>query len=730
MRGTMQLSDPGWRERVKALWRRAACAAALSVMAALCFFADAADRNPGYEIVYPADALIQNGGCVYDITAPPEPHLTAAAAHGATDDLQAFVDAYDYILALMDNGRPFDDEQVVKNPNGQYIVYLPDGVYLVSDMITYTGPTRFDAGRTDRNENVVGMKFVGQSREGTIVRLAPGSTGFDDPESPKPVFAFARPDVRFNNWACKVHGCRNLTVDVSANAGAVGIDYWSANSGLLMNVHIRADAGAGAIGLHLRIAVAAGYFQDITVDGFEYGIRSDGAERASHPVFEHITLRGQRTAAFSVGYASTTVRDLTTSTPATAVELRESSAQLVLLDSELLEGSPHNAAMHIRGSSHLFARSITVGGYGGTVRKDSFDVTMGNIDELTSYDWRCSRDGTQSMNMPIEDVPIVPFSLADSHWVKPTGHDNAAVQAAMDAGEETVYFPENAEYSFGTVRVPATVVRIDGMSHDLKGVLLIEEASPRPLIIMDAKEVTVDNRTSRTVVMLGSGQWGEIRNGGTAQKWHLCSVGQMKVHNVTNADVWGRWINAEGVRYLTINDCRWVQLGYKSERQDMPGVQIRDGSRVELLGGTFGVHNSDTLVFIDSSSEAVVVANNSGPYSATLPAIVDEGYAALYKEDFPQRTSDYWFFMFTASAPQTSPTRFEGTGYTPRAITTSPAETVLRIRQGNAEGATVYDCLGRRLPVHSAVLGVSSSKVLLVECSVPWTRRRRILVVR
>ncbi|MBD3343503.1 MAG: hypothetical protein GF401_00400 [Chitinivibrionales bacterium] len=657
----------------------------------LCF---AADRNPGYVINYPDDALIQNGGCVYDITNPPQASLTAAAGDGTTDDLQAFIDAFDHVLQLMDNGRAYNNEDVIKNPDGLYIIYLPDGIYNVTDMITYSGPTRFDEGRVDRNENVVGMKFIGQSRNGTIVRLAPNSTGFGDPQNPKAVFPFARPGVEFNNWACKVHGCRNMTIDVTSNAGAVGIDYWSANSGLIMNVLIKADPGAGAIGLHLRIAVAAGYYQDITIDGFEYGIKSDGSERASHPVFEHITLNNQRTAAFSIAEASTTIRKLTTETTAPAIELVENPAQVILLESELDGGAESNTAIDIKGNGHLFARDIVVGGYGTSVRKAGSDIVTGNISEYTSYDWRITRQSDYSMRVPIEDVPIVPFSESTAQWVKPSGYDEASVQAAMNAGKETVYFPGKTPYAFGTVTVPSTVIRIDGMSHDLDGTLRIDESSSTPLVIMDAKEVIVDNRSSRTVIMLASGQWGEIRNDGTRQKWHLCTVGQMRIENVTNAQVWGRWINAEGVRYLTVNNCQWVQMGYKSERQDMPGVQIRDNSRVELLGGTFGVHNDDTLVFVDNSSSAVILANNSGPYSSTLPAIVDEGSDALFKEDFPNRTSEYWFFMCASHSEAMTGIAGDKTLFLPESkdVDFAPA---LRITNRRPD-LSIYDLQGRR----------------------------------
>jgi len=621
--------------------------ASFSLVLMLVAMVHAGDRNPDYTITYPAGALIQNEGCVYDITNPPTPELTAGVGDGVTDDHQAFVDAIDYVLQLMDNGRPYSDEQVIKNPDGVYTIYLPNGTYKVTQPITYTGPTRFDSGRTDRNENFVGIKFVGQDRDSTIVRLAPSSPGFNNSSAPKALFVFARPDCNFNNWPAKSHGCRNLTIDVANNTGAVGIDYWSANSGFIMNVGLRADAGCGAIGIHFRIAVAAGYFQDITVDNFAYGIKSDGTERASHPVFEHITLNGQRSAAFSITAASTTIRDLLSSTSATAVELKGNSAQVILLESTLENGSSQHPALSIASTGHLFARDVSVSGYTTAIRKGAENVHAGDIEEYTSHSWRFTRDSTRSLNLPIEDVPIVPYA-EPTEWVMPDGFDGPSVQAAFNLGKPVVYFPSKTEYNTGEVTVPAHVQRIEGFGNELRGTLTIAGISEEPIVIAGLREVTINNESPRTVVLYQSGGWGEVKNNGTKQKWHLCNIGQIKIHNLTNARVWGRWINAEGVRYLTINNCEWVQMGYKSERQENPGVQIENASVAELLGGTFGVHNTSTIVRIGEQSQATILANNSGNYDATDPAIIDVGHDSLYKEEFPERTSSYRFWMLNS----------------------------------------------------------------------------------
>ena len=619
--------------------------AILSILMAVVI--QAGDRNPGYRIEYPADALIQNGGCVYDVTRPPVTHLPAAIGDGVTDDLPALRAALDYVLAQMDAGRSFEDPETGRKPAHGYIIYLPDRIYRISGSLTYSGRTRFKKG-AGRNENVVGITLVGQSREKTVLRLDRDCPGFADPAKPNAAVVFARPDCNFNNWNTRAHGCRNLTVDVTNNRGANGIDFWSANSSLMMNLKVTADPGCGKYGLHLRIAVQAGYYQDVTVESFEIGIMSEGQPRASQPVFEHVTLTGQRKAGISIAHASTTLRDLETHAAGSALVLAGDEAQVILLDS-LLNGTGNNLpAIDSEGKGHLFARNVKINGYNSCIRQEGDDIFSGDIEEFSSYPWRKTREGAETLKLPVKNVPVFAYPSV-SEWIKPAGEDTVAVQAALNASKAVVCFPSTAGYSFKTVKVPSGVKRIEGLGQETKGTLLIQEDSPDPLIVMDARGVNIVNHSKRTVVVYNT-NWGSVGNDGTEQEWFLCNIDQTKISGLSNAKVWGRWINAEGSVYFKVNNCTWAQLGYKSERQKEPGVQI-ENSGVELLGGTFGVENHGTLATISADSRAVILASNSGPYKTTEPVVIDKGGKSLKKEDFPVRSSKppYWFYMIIAN---------------------------------------------------------------------------------
>jgi hypothetical protein len=593
-------------------------------------------RSYVQKIVYPADALIQNGGSVYDVTNPPLASLPKAKGDGVADDTAAFVAAFDHVLKLMDNGRPSTGDEVVKRPAGMFIIYIPDGVYRVTDTITYSGPTRFETPGQPRDETVIGIKFIGQSRDGSIIRLAPNAAGFDNPQDPKSVVQFIRPDVKFNNWAARGHGCRNFTIDVTNNRGAVGIAYWSANNGLITNMLIRADNNAGFAGIYVRTAVLAGYIQDITIEGFDYGFLLIGEEIASCPAMEYLALIEQRIAGISVAKMSINLRNLAVSGGATAVKLTGPSAQVVVIDSDLNGGGSANHAIHHVAKSHLHLRNVSATGFAGTVAEDGqTKLALGTALEYSSLGVKYTRAGQKALNLPIKDAPVPIYDPAPEKWARPSGFDQVSVQAAFSTGKPVVYFPSNNPYDFSQVTVPATTKIIDGMSGFFSGTLTISESSVEPLFLVDMQNIVVDNKTNRTIILYQSGDI--VKNSVAGTEWYFCCTGQMNLSQFSAASVWGRWINSEGLKYLIVNNCNWVQIGYKSERQDRNAcIQVTNNSKFELLGATFGVSIDIPLLRVDSSSQVCAVMNSSRDL-APIDLIIDEGGRNYKKEDFPVR---------------------------------------------------------------------------------------------
>jgi Pectate lyase superfamily protein len=128
----------------------------------------------GEPVVFPFDSDVLN---VKDF---------GAKGDGVTDDtaaIQAALDAF---------------------PNGRRIIYLPDGIYLVSDTLIWSAGTPGNEYKR--------TTLQGQSENGAVLKLRDGMDGFTDVNNPKAViFTGLAPAQRFGN------SIRNLTVDTGFN---------------------------------------------------------------------------------------------------------------------------------------------------------------------------------------------------------------------------------------------------------------------------------------------------------------------------------------------------------------------------------------------------------------------------------------------------------------------------------------------------------------------------------
>ena len=212
------------------------------------------DDRQRENIIFPADAGVLN---VKDF---------GAEGDGVTDDTAA-------IQALLN-----------AHPNGQRIIYLPNGVYLVSGTITWPAGT---PGKGDDYKNTI---LQGQSERGVTLKLKDNAAGFTIAAKPKPViFTGTSPAQRFGN------SIRTLTVDTgNGNLEAIGIQFNASNQGSVRQVTIQSGDGEGINGLDLNFADEIGplLVKNLTVKGFQYGIRT--GFRINSQTFENITLTNQR----------------------------------------------------------------------------------------------------------------------------------------------------------------------------------------------------------------------------------------------------------------------------------------------------------------------------------------------------------------------------------------------------------------------------------------------------
>lgn len=174
-------------------------------------------------------------------------------------------------------GRVIDGEVFMTLPKETppiKIIYFPNGTYLVSDTICYTFDNLFAPQQKDYIcELCRNIHILGETKEGTIIRLADNAKGFERGAN-KPVISFNRKSVEDKDTTncAQLNTLEDITIDCGhGNEGAIGVLYVSSNCGRIENVCIK--TAGGCYGLVFDYSTE-GCFQDIEIVGFDYGIKT------------------------------------------------------------------------------------------------------------------------------------------------------------------------------------------------------------------------------------------------------------------------------------------------------------------------------------------------------------------------------------------------------------------------------------------------------------------------
>jgi polygalacturonase len=544
-------------------------------------------------IVFPADAGVLN---VKNF---------GAKGDGITDDTAA-------IQALLN-----------AHPNGQRIIYLPNGTYLVSATIAWPAGT---PGKGNEYKNTI---LQGQSEAGVTIKLKDRAAGFTIAATPKAViFTGPAPAQRFNN------SIRNLTVDTGTNnPGAIGIQFNASNQGSIRHVTIQSGDGQGVNGLDMNFADEIGplLIANLTVIGFQYGIRT--GFYLNSQTLTNITLQNQSGYGLYNTGQTVNIRGLKSDNAVTAIY--NAGGKMTVLDAAL-KGTGQAAtkpAIWNNLPRDLLVRNLKTMGYQAAIQhnKDPSQASLGSV--VSQFP-----PTPKTLNLPIKETPDVPWdNPTQNSWANVRSYgaipsdskdDTAAIQAAIDSGKTTVYFPVGSYNLTKTILIRKNVRRIVGTEAMVEvpntvnpGFKVVGGSSP--IVVFERigsgynPTPTLENASSRTLV---------IRDA-TNVSGNMTGSGDVFIENVVSnpsqtwvfnkQNVWARQFNVENTgTHITNNGGKLWILGLKTERGGTL-IDTKGGGKTELLGGLAYT----TTPGPDGTQNYPMFINNGSAISITLGEI-------------------------------------------------------------------------------------------------------------
>jgi len=553
------------------------------------------------------------------------------------------------------------------------IIYFPNGIYLVSDTVTYSlenlsniynGLPKYEMNRQ--------IHFKGESRDGVVIKLKDNCKGFGY-GTHKPVVSFMQAE---SSNLSMTNTFEDITIDIGCgNSGAVGLVFFGNNTGAVRNVVIKSSdiEHKGYAGLEVTHEIVSGcYVKNVTIDGFDYGVRCTPTRNFA--VFEHINIRNQRKTGFYIDNTIISIRDLKSDNFVTGLRVMGQQAHMVLIDSEFKGGNPLDAAVNCELGS-CFIRNVNTEGYENIVIYALENVyTNKYIEEYVSdKTYSMFPCKVKSLSLEIKETPDGEWSNNRNDWAcvddfgaKGDGKtdDTEAIQKAMNSGKKFVFFQPEKYLINGTITIPENVLRVSFMFCDfiagerLKNskntgtfrvegdsgdVLIMEDvftwekyhgfmhfidhAGKRPLVLSDL-------HTQTGAMYFNSQEGGEvyIENSG-------CTLGgdpyrDIPAYAFKGQKVWARHINPERsfCEILNDNSMLWL-MGFKTENYGTAFKTV-NGGFTEVLGGTISIGQNKDLpaVMNDNSTVSVEASTNGYSMNDIFPIAVEETQNGVTKQ--------------------------------------------------------------------------------------------------
>jgi hypothetical protein len=513
-------------------------------------------------------------------------------------------------------------------------IYFPAGTYKISSTINCIISS--GAGH-DR------MSFQGAGRGVTILQLTSNNSNFQSTTTPAGVLHLQNittngaPNDGFQNnvW--------DMTIDVgTGNPGAIGIDWSACNLATVRDVTVQSSDPSfkGYAGIYCDGWPGPCLAENVTVTGFNYGIYVRSNQLGV--TLDNITLTNQTlesplTAAYGIYNNGNGVfmRNVT-STNAVSALYAGTSGLSVMTNCNLTGTSSSVPAIAAQATNTpIYLRHVTTSGYSALVKSGSTVMESGSIptgeysSQPTARLFNNAEAGLildPAANAPeYYDSNLSDWASVVAYGADPTGvaDSTSAVQAAINSGKTTVYFPLGTYKISGTVNVNGNVVEIFGNQSVINCSAPATNSVTNPGTIFN-----IENGTSsyvildRLTLMDAGGVYNGVNQATTREVIIRDSALQSYANSVTGGTLYMEnnenfsgtlnqmtaylWqVDAEQVFPKIVNNDSnlWI-LGLKTENATTAINTINSG-KTEVLGG-FMFSNSPTWhtpVFINNNSQ-------------------------------------------------------------------------------------------------------------------------------